>query len=97
MFRAFEIVGYSAAEVEAQFSGFLSALRFGAPPHGGSAPGIDRIVMLLLGEKNLREVVAFPMNQRAEDLMMGAPMEVEESRWKELYLAPVPPEEENGA
>ena len=86
MYKAFEIVGYSAAEVEAQFSGLLSALKFGAPPHGGSAPGIDRIVMLLADEPNIREVTAFPMNQKAEDLMMMAPAEVPLARLRELHL-----------
>ncbi len=86
MFKAFEIAGYSQDEVEARFSGLFQALRFGAPPHGGSAPGIDRIVMLLADEPNIREVVAFPFNQRAEDLMMGAPAEVPEQRLRELHL-----------
>ena len=93
MIKAFEIVGYEAAEVEARFSGLLTALRYGAPPHGGSAPGIDRIVMLLADEPNIREVVAFPMNQRAEDLMMRAPAEVPEARLRELSLKlDLPPE-----
>jgi aspartyl-tRNA synthetase len=86
MYKAFSIAGYTADEVEARFGGMLNALKFGAPPHGGSAPGIDRIVMLLAEEPNIREVVAFPMNQRAEDLMMQAPAEVPEARLKELYL-----------
>jgi aspartyl-tRNA synthetase len=86
MVKAFEIAGYTAAEVEARFAGLFNALRFGAPPHGGSAPGIDRIVMLLADEPNLREIVAFPMNQRAEDLMMQAPAEVEPARLRELSL-----------
>jgi aspartyl-tRNA synthetase len=86
MYKAFSIAGYTGEEVEARFGGMLNALKFGAPPHGGSAPGIDRIVMLLAEEPNIREVVAFPMNQRAEDLMMQAPAEVPEARLKELYL-----------
>ncbi|MEJ1995641.1 MAG: aspartate--tRNA ligase [Limibacillus sp.] len=86
MVKAFELVGYSAQDVEERFSGLFSALRYGAPPHGGSAPGIDRIVMLLADEPNLREIVAFPMTQRAEDLMMGAPAEVPEERLRELHL-----------
>ena len=86
MYKAFEIVGYSREAVEARFGGLLSALKFGAPPHGGSAPGIDRIVMLLADEPNLREIVAFPMNQRAEDLMMQAPAEVPPERLKELSI-----------
>ena len=72
--------------LEAKFGGMLRALSLGAPPHGGIAPGIDRIVMLLCGEENLREVVLFPMNQRAEDLMMGAPADIPAARLKELSL-----------
>ena len=72
--------------MDERFSGLISALKFGAPPHGGSAPGVDRIVMLLADEPNLREVVAFPMNQRAEDLMMQAPAEVSEQHLRELHL-----------
>ena len=76
MYKAFEIAGYSQADVDTNFSGMINAFKYGAPPHGGSAPGIDRIVMLLADEPNIREVVLFPMNQRAEDLMMNAPGEV---------------------
>ncbi|HEX3351023.1 MAG TPA: aspartate--tRNA ligase [Acetobacteraceae bacterium] len=86
MLRAFEIAGYPASEVEARFGGMLNAFRYGAPPHGGSAPGIDRIVMLLAEEPNLREVILFPLNQQGEDLMMGAPAEVPPERLKELGL-----------
>ncbi|MBX7146061.1 MAG: aspartate--tRNA ligase [Alphaproteobacteria bacterium] len=86
MYKAFSIAGYDKNEVEKRFGGMLNALKFGAPPHGGSAPGIDRIVMLLANEKNIREVVAFPMNQKAEDLLMQAPAEVPEERLKELYI-----------
>jgi aspartyl-tRNA synthetase len=86
MLRAFEIAGYTAAQVEADFGGMLSAFRYGAPPHGGSAPGVDRIVMLLADEPNLREVVLFPMNQKAEDLMMGAPSEVSARQLRELGI-----------
>jgi aspartyl-tRNA synthetase len=86
MIRAFEIAGYDAATVEARFGGMLNAFRYGAPPHGGSAPGIDRIVMLLADEPNIREVILFPMNQQAQDLMMGAPAAVEPARLKELHL-----------
>ncbi|MBI1202806.1 MAG: aspartate--tRNA ligase [Rhodopseudomonas sp.] len=86
MEKAFAIAGYPKEVLEAKFGGMLSAFRLGAPPHGGIAPGIDRIVMLLAGEENLREVVLFPMNQKAEDLMMGAPSEVLPKQLKELSL-----------
>jgi len=86
MYKAFEIAGYKKEEVEEKFSGMLNALKFGAPPHGGSAPGIDRIVMLLANEPNIREVIAFPMNQQAMDLMMNAPAEIDHARLEELGL-----------
>jgi aspartyl-tRNA synthetase len=86
MIRAFEIAGYSQADVEARFGGMLNAFRYGAPPHGGSAPGIDRMVMLLADEPNIREVILFPLNQQGEDLMMGAPAEIPPARLKELSL-----------
>ena len=91
MYKAFEIAGYSAAEVEARFGGMLNAFKFGAPPHGGSAPGIDRIVMLLADTPNIREVVAFPMNQQAQDLLMQAPSEVTPDRLRELHIRLAPP------
>ena len=91
MYKAFEIAGYSAEEVEANFSGMLNAFKYGAPPHGGSAPGVDRMVMLLADEPNLREVVLFPMNQRAEDLMMGAPGQVSLKQLRELSIRIVEP------
>jgi aspartyl-tRNA synthetase len=86
MYKAFAIAGYSAEEVEARFAGMLNAFKYGAPPHGGSAPGIDRIVMLLADTPNLREVVAFPMNQQAQDLLMHAPAPVPPERLKELHI-----------
>jgi aspartyl-tRNA synthetase len=93
MYKAFAIAGYSQDQVDREFAGMISALKFGAPPHGGSAPGIDRIVMLLADEPNIREVVAFPMNQRAEDLMMQAPAPVSERQLRELHIKlDLPPE-----
>jgi len=86
MKKAFAIAGYDESVLEAKFGGMLRALSLGAPPHGGIAPGIDRIVMLLCGEENLREVVLFPMNQRAEDLLMGAPSEVTQKQLRELHI-----------
>jgi len=96
MIKAFQIAGYSQDDLEQRFGGMLAALRFGAPPHGGSAPGIDRIVMLIADEPNIREVIAFPMTQRAEDLMMQAPAEVPPERWRELHLRPALPPAKSG-
>ncbi|MBM3507085.1 MAG: aspartate--tRNA ligase [Alphaproteobacteria bacterium] len=86
MVKAFEIAGYSRKDVEERFGGMFSAFHYGAPPHGGSAPGIDRIVMLLAEEPNLREVVAFPMTQKAEDLLMGAPAPVSERQLRDVHI-----------
>jgi len=86
MLKAFEIAGYGREEVERRFPSLLNAFRYGAPPHGGLAPGIDRMVMLLARESNIREVIAFPMNQRAQDLMMNAPSEVTEKQLRELHI-----------
>jgi len=88
MYKAFEIAGYSKDVVEEEFSGLLNAFKYGAPPHGGSAPGIDRIVMLLADEPNIREVILFPMNQQAEDLLMNAPAGIDAARYKELHIKP---------
>jgi aspartyl-tRNA synthetase len=90
MFKAFELAGYPATEVEKRFGGMVKAFRYGAPPHGGCAAGIDRIVMLLADEANIREVIMFPMNQRAEDLMMGAPSEPLNEQLRELHLRLAP-------
>ncbi len=87
MYKLFSIAGYNKAEVDEKFSGMINALRYGAPPHGGIAPGIDRIVMLLANEKNIREVTMFPMNQNAQDLMMNAPSEINQDQLKELNLS----------
>jgi aspartyl-tRNA synthetase len=86
MYRAFEIAGYGPEVVDDKFAGMINAFKYGAPPHGGIAPGIDRIVMLLAGEHNLREVILFPMNQRAEDLMMNAPGEVRPEQLRDLHI-----------
>jgi aspartyl-tRNA synthetase len=91
MLRAFEIAGYGPDEVQRRFGGMFNAFRFGAPPHGGLAPGIDRIVMLLAQEPNLREVIAFPMTQSAEDLLMNAPSPVSEKQLRELHIRIVEP------
>ncbi|MEL6205456.1 MAG: aspartate--tRNA ligase [Pseudomonadota bacterium] len=92
MFKAFSLAGYSEDEVRARFGGMLNAFRFGAPPHGGCAAGIDRMVMLLADEMNIREVILFPMNQRAEDLMMGAPSDPTNQQLRELSLRVVEPD-----
>ncbi|RJE81548.1 aspartate--tRNA ligase [Paracoccus sp. JM45] len=92
MFKAFELAGYPASEVEKRFGGMVKAFRYGAPPHGGCAAGIDRIVMLLADEQNIREVIMFPMNQRAEDLMMGAPSEPTNDQMRDLRLRSLPKE-----
>jgi aspartyl-tRNA synthetase len=91
MYKAFEIAGYTREEVDTNFAGMINAFKFGAPPHGGSAPGIDRIVMLLADEPNIREVILFPMNQKAEDLMMNAPSAVYPNQLKELHIRIVEP------
>ena len=87
MYKLFKIAGYSSETVNEKFSGMINALSYGAPPHGGIAPGIDRIVMLLADEKNIREVTMFPMNQNAQDLMMNAPSDVDENQLKELSIS----------
>jgi len=91
MYKAFEIAGYDKSVVDDKFRGMINAFKYGAPPHGGIAPGIDRIVMLLAGEENLREVTMFPMNQQAEDLMMGAPSEADAHHLRELFIRLAPP------
>jgi len=86
MYKLFSVAGYNKESVDEKFSGMINALSYGAPPHGGIAPGIDRIVMLLANEKNIREVTMFPMNQNAQDLMMNAPSKVDENQLKELNI-----------
>ena len=86
MYKLFSVAGYSKQDVNEKFSGMINALSYGAPPHGGIAPGIDRIVMLLAGKENIREVTLFPMNQNAQDLMMQAPSEINEKQLKELGI-----------
>ena len=86
MYKLFSIAGYEKKDVDEKFSGMINALSYGAPPHGGIAPGIDRIVMLLANEKNIREVTLFPMNQNAQDLMMKAPSDVDDKQLKELSI-----------
>jgi aspartyl-tRNA synthetase len=90
MYKAFEIAGYDNAAVDGRFGGLINAFRLGAPPHGGIAPGVDRIVMLLAGATNIREVIAFPMNGRAQDLMMNAPAEVSAEQLRELHIRVIP-------
>jgi len=97
MLKAFEIAGYAREETEEKFAGMLNAFRYGAPPHGGTAPGIDRIVMLIAGVENLREVTMFPMNQRAEDLMMNAPNEASLKQLRELHIRVVLPDSKSSA
>jgi aspartyl-tRNA synthetase len=86
MYKAFEIAGYGPEVVDTKFGGMITAFKFGAPPHGGLAPGVDRMVMLLAEEPNIREVIAFPMNQKAEDLLMQAPNVADERQLRELHL-----------
>ena len=86
MYKLFSVAGYKKIDVDKKFSGMINALSFGAPPHGGIAPGIDRIVMLLANKQNIREVTLFPMNQNAQDLMMQAPSEVELKQLKDLGI-----------
>tara|TARA_A100001015_G_scaffold207348_1_gene231867 strand:+ start:2609 stop:3076 length:468 start_codon:yes stop_codon:yes gene_type:complete len=86
MYKLFSIAGYNKVDVDNKFGGMINALSFGAPPHGGIAPGVDRIVMLLAEKENIREVTLFPMNQNAQDLMMQAPSEVDENQLKELSI-----------
>ena len=92
MVKAFELTGLSQQDVEDRFGGLYRAFQYGAPPHGGMAAGVDRIVMLLCGAQNLREITLFPMNQRAEDLLMGAPSQAELKQLRELHIRVVEPQ-----
>jgi aspartyl-tRNA synthetase len=92
MYRAFEIAGYTKDQVDEKFAGMIKAFKFGAPPHGGMAPGIDRIVMLLAQENAIRDVIAFPMAQSVEDLLMGAPSVPSEKALREVHIKVVLPE-----
>jgi aspartyl-tRNA synthetase len=91
MLKAFATAGYGPEVVDGQFGGMLNAFRYGAPPHGGLAPGIDRIVMLLAGQEAIREVIAFPLNQQGQDLMMNAPSPAGERQLKELHIRNLAP------
>jgi aspartyl-tRNA synthetase len=95
MYKAFEIAGYSKEDVDKKFGHMIRAFQHGAPPHGGIAPGIDRIVMLYADELNIREVIAFPMNQKAQDLMTGAPSEVTPKQLRELHIRVELPEKKH--
>ena len=86
MVRAFEIAGYGKEEVKEKFGALYSAFQYGAPPHAGMAPGVDRMLMLMTGEENIREVIAFPMNSNAQDLMLGSPAEVTEQQLREVHI-----------
>jgi aspartyl-tRNA synthetase len=86
MYRAFEIAGYPKQTIDERFGAMINAFKLGAPPHGGIAPGVDRIVMLLADEQNIREVIAFPMNQKAQDLMMQSPAPVSQKQLRELHI-----------
>jgi aspartyl-tRNA synthetase len=96
MFKAFEIAGYTADDVREKFGALLRAFEYGAPPHGGAAPGIERIIMLLSGQENIREVTPFPLNQQAKDLLMGAPCSLTPERYAELHIRPVSPVKNRG-
>jgi len=96
MYKAFAIAGYSREDVDRRFGGMINAFKLGAPPHGGIAPGVDRMVMLLAGESNIREVIAFPMNQKAQDLMMNAPNTVSEKQLRELHIKLSLPKQDKG-
>jgi aspartyl-tRNA synthetase len=97
MYRAFEIAGYTKQDVEDRFGGLLNAFKFGAPPHGGCAPGVDRMVMLLADEPNIREIIAFPLNQQGQDLLMQAPSVVATEALKDLHIrVQLPPQVQKG-